>query len=276
MRLYLRAIGCIVLGIMKSIRRVLSLAAVAATTLLGHQAQAHFILKAPASFQDQGVLGDPQKTAPCGGAVDETVFHPGHYRIALAQNSAAQLPPNPAVTVGASQCGSVPIQNPPQYPILADGVLAHTAAFGAPQTITVKLPNNITCSKCTLQIVEFMSSHPAPCFYHHCAEIAISVAGDAGAPPSDAGVVTVDSGVEGGGGPSSDAGGAVDSGASDAAAVDSGAGGGGGVDPGDSGGGCATAGAGNANGIGVGLFAMLGIALVGTVRRRRAGFSKRG
>ena len=75
----------------------------------------------------QNRLGDPQKTAPCGGVaanpgrgtpanpglpsgaitemkggtmfhllVSETIFHPGHYRVALAK-TAAQLPPDPRV-----------------------------------------------------------------------------------------------------------------------------------------------------------------------------------
>ena len=68
-------------------------------------ADAHFRLLAPASWIEENQLGDPQKAAPCGGTnadfgkpsyavtearggsmlhikVQETVFHPGHYRIA--------------------------------------------------------------------------------------------------------------------------------------------------------------------------------------------------
>ena len=36
--------------------------------------------------------------------IQETVFHPGHYRIALARN-AAQLPPDPVVTTRSSERG---------------------------------------------------------------------------------------------------------------------------------------------------------------------------
>src|SRR5262249_42901897 len=39
-------------------------------------------------------------------------------------------------------------------------------------TTTVTVPN-LSCDACTLQVVEFMSSHPYPCFYHHCATLKI-------------------------------------------------------------------------------------------------------
>jgi hypothetical protein len=38
----------------------------------------------------------------------------------------------------------------------------------------------VTCDHCTLQVIEFMSQHGAPCFYHHCADISIK----AGKPPT--------------------------------------------------------------------------------------------
>jgi hypothetical protein len=60
----------------------------------------------------------------------------------------------------------------------------------------VTLPPNVTCSHCTLQVIEFMSDHglnnPGGCFYHHCADISV---GDAGAPPQDAGAQN-DAGAE--------------------------------------------------------------------------------
>jgi hypothetical protein len=31
----------------------------------------------------------------------------------------------------------------------------------------------VTCERCTLQVLEFMSNHPLPCFYYHCADVAI-------------------------------------------------------------------------------------------------------
>jgi hypothetical protein len=55
--------------------------------------------------------------------------------------------------------------------------LKHTAPFTSAQSFEVTLPSNVTCTKCTLQIVEFMSDHglnnPGGCFYHHCADISI-------------------------------------------------------------------------------------------------------
>jgi hypothetical protein len=167
-------------------------------------AQAHFILSSPMSWANQGNLGDPQKSAPCGQAdpgtaavptgmvtpfhpgdtisitIKETITHPGHYRVALAltQN---ELPADPQVTAGSTACGSAAIQNPPIFPVLADGVLEHTSAFSGPQTFTVKLPDGMTCTKCTLQVEEFMSDHPlnnpGGCCYHHCADISIQAAG---------------------------------------------------------------------------------------------------
>src|SRR3977135_742129 len=73
-------------------------------------AHAHFRLLEPTSWIVENERGDPQKTAPCGGTnvdcgkptyripkavggsklhikVQETVYHPGHYRVSLAVNS---------------------------------------------------------------------------------------------------------------------------------------------------------------------------------------------
>lgn len=158
-------------------------------------ARAHFVLVTPDSWMSQGSFGDPQKLGPCGdegggtptGAVtafrpgqtievtvDEKVFHPGHYRIALAVNDRSELPPPPVVTaVESDPCGSAEIQDPPAFPVLADNMLPHTEPFEGPQTFTVTLPSDVTCTRCTLQIIEYMSNHGRPCFYHHCADISI-------------------------------------------------------------------------------------------------------
>jgi len=175
-------------------------------------ARAHFVLQAPASWAEQGPLGDPQKSGPCGQAdpgttavptgmvtsyapgdtvtvtIGETVTHPGHYRAVLSTTGQDGLPADPAVTPGSTPCGTAEIQNPPVYPVLADGMLVHTAGFSGPQTFTFKLPTNVTCaSNCVLQVAEFMSEHglnnPGGCFYHHCANITIQAGGgtDAGA-----------------------------------------------------------------------------------------------
>lgn len=163
-------------------------------------AHAHFALRSPASWRVQDALGGPQKLGPCGDeapaiatgivtpfapgetitiTLDEAIFHPGHYRVALAVNDRSELPPEPLVTPGATACGSVPIMAPPVFPVLADGALAHTVPFSGMQSIQVTLPSNVTCTKCTLQVLEFMSDHAAPCFYHHCADISIGTTGGA-------------------------------------------------------------------------------------------------
>jgi MYXO-CTERM domain-containing protein len=190
--------------------------AMAAILLPAATARAHFVLDAPACWMSQDAAGLPEKLGPCGDegggtptgivtefqtgqtitvTIDEKIFHPGHYRIALAVNDRSQLPAEPPVTAGTTPCGSVPIQNPPQFPVLADGVFVHTAPFSAPQTTQVTLPPNVTCSKCTLQVIEFMSDHPlnnpGGCFYHHCADISIQdtpvMNGDGGSTTGHAG-----------------------------------------------------------------------------------------
>jgi MYXO-CTERM domain-containing protein len=164
-------------------------------------ARAHFILQSPGSWAEQGSLGDPQKEPPCGVApataaatgvvtpfapgdmvtvmINETVPHPGHYRVALSTTGQGGLPADPVVTPTAGDaCGSTVIQNPPVFPVLADGMLAHTSAFSTPQTFSFRLPTDVTCtSNCVLQVIEYMSSHGAPCFYHHCANITIQAGG---------------------------------------------------------------------------------------------------
>lgn len=182
--------------------RSVGVAVAALTIFTAARANAHFVLKQPAASLVQSSVGDPQKTGPCGGAgtptgvvtaykpgdtvtiqIDETIYHPGHYRVALAVNDPSELPAEPPVTPGTSECGSTVIQSPATFPILADGQLLHSQSFSGPQTFQVTLPKDVTCKKCTLQVLEFMSSHDAPCFYHHCANIAITTDGDAGVPP---------------------------------------------------------------------------------------------
>ncbi len=195
----------------RSLRPAFFALAAAAILLLGvSSARAHFILQAPACWMSQDSVGAPEKLGPCGDegggtatstvtafqsgqtitvTINEVIFHPGHYRIALAVNDRSELPPEPPVTAGSTPCGSVPVQNPPVFPVLADGVFDHAAPFNGPQSVQITLPSNVTCSKCTLQIIEFMSNHglnnPGGCFYHHCADISIQttpVDGSGGTP----------------------------------------------------------------------------------------------
>ncbi len=166
------------------------------------KAQAHFVLVAPANWLNQQEDGTPIKLGPCGdedddaGAVptgtvtayqegsqvtvtiNEVIFHPGFYRIALATNDRSMLPPEPVVTPEAGDpCGTTTFEDPPVFPVLADDVFEHTTPFSTPQTTTVTLPAGVTCDHCTLQVIEFMSDHslnnPGGCFYHHCADLKI-------------------------------------------------------------------------------------------------------
>ena len=90
--------------------------------------RAHFKLLEPASWLVSNDRGDPQKAAPCGGdakdkgtpsnivgkavggqklriRVLETIYHPGHYRVALAVNSRDELPPDPVTTTRQTEKG---------------------------------------------------------------------------------------------------------------------------------------------------------------------------
>src|SRR4030095_1337561 len=104
---------------------------VVALMLVGAQAagDAHFKLLEPASWLVASDRGDPQKAAPCGGdaksagtpsnivgkavggdkihiKVLETVYHPGHYRVALAVNGPSELPLDPVATTRESEKGT--------------------------------------------------------------------------------------------------------------------------------------------------------------------------
>jgi hypothetical protein len=251
------------------------------------QAEAHFVLKTPASFQKQGPLGDPQKVPPCGGAgeatgevtkykagdtvtitLDETIFHPGHYRIAIGQNGPKDLPEEPPVTKGTTDCGFTTIMNPPVFPVLADGALLHTKSFSGTQTIKVKLPDNFTCTNCTLQVLEFMGQHglnvPGGCFYHHCANITVA----ANASTTDAGAddaAPSGSSSSSGAGSSSSGASGTSSGGSGSPEETSSSTSSGASSSGD--GGCSLAGR-SGNGFTWGLLALLGVFAYGATRKR--------
>ena len=168
---------------------------------------AHFKLVEPASWLIESDRGDPQKAGPCGGSnadwgkpsyaitkaaggqklhlkIQETIYHPGHYRVSLAVNSPTELPLDPMVTTKDTEKGpwsvSAAIQNPVSIPILADGLFVHAerpTGQAPPFETDVQLPN-ISCRKCTLQVVQFMAEHafnnPGGYSYHHCAELQIT------------------------------------------------------------------------------------------------------
>src|SRR5438132_661731 len=148
----------------------------------------------------------PQKLAPCGGTsnnpgmvtdaitearggdplhikIREAIFHPGHYRVALAVNSLNQVPPDPETTTRESPRGplsvAAKIDPDPKPPVLADGLFVHTErpAPGSFHEADIRLPN-INCDKCTLQVIQWMGEHAlntdGDYSYHHCAHIKIT------------------------------------------------------------------------------------------------------
>jgi hypothetical protein len=187
--------------------------AIGAIVLLAPSAAtAHFVLLEPANSLVQDERGDPQKLAPCGGSsngpgiptnaitearggdmlhikIREAVFHPGHYRVAMAVNSLDELPPDPETTKRDSPRGlvsvSAKIDPNPKPPLLADGLFVHTErpAPGSFWETDIRLPN-INCDKCTLQVIQWMAEHrgrPAGALnpdgdysYHHCAHVKIT------------------------------------------------------------------------------------------------------
>ena len=179
---------------------------------------AHFKLLEPAEWINTNQLGDPQKLGPCGGdpagandklvtnastkakggsklhlKIQETIYHSGHYRVALAPNSRTELPPDPIASERWTERGPfstwAQIQSPPQIPVLADGLFQHYPKLGEPSSkridpntplmweTDVELPN-INCPKCMLQVVQFMADHPynqpGGYTYHHCAALEIT------------------------------------------------------------------------------------------------------
>src|SRR5512142_1968705 len=130
-------------------RSAISVVAAGALLLAPARAVAHFVLQTPVSWAQQDAQGQPQKSAPCGQAdpqiaavptnavtafqpgqtitvtVDEVVYHPGHYRVVLSTNGPDGLPPDPETTLPGT-CMGLAIEDPPVYPVLAEGMLPHT------------------------------------------------------------------------------------------------------------------------------------------------------
>jgi hypothetical protein len=166
-------------------------------------AQAHFRLIEPASWIEEDERGDPQKLAPCGGTidnpgtrsgaitevtggsmlrvvVDETIYHPGHFRIALARRP-NWLPDDPATTLmeGARGMVSGPaeIEENPEPPVIVDGLWSHHERFTGIRETEIEIPNT-DCQGCFLQVIQFMEEHPGfregGFSYHHCAILNIT------------------------------------------------------------------------------------------------------
>ena len=165
------------------------------------RSDAHFnlVMPPPADSATDGGKGAP----PCGPtaasnvvtsvqgghaitlAVDETVLHPGWYRVALSINSRSELPADPMVTVSGGNSTNAAYMTTPVFPVLADHLFNHTSGTTPIHyTMSLTLPN-VTCTKCTLQVIEFMNMHGSNpgggYFYHHCADLKITA--DPALPP---------------------------------------------------------------------------------------------
>ncbi len=193
------------------------LALAVALVMLPVGTDAHFKLLEPTSWIEMNDLGDPQKVGPCGGNPDgdnadiltgvvtevtggsklhlkiqETIFHSGHYRVALSVNSRRELPADPTAVEKYTERGLYSvwgvIQSPPQAPVIADGLFPHypegdqRASFRPetpmdPWEADISIPN-INCEKCTLQVIQFMADHVynrhGGYSYHQCADLKIT------------------------------------------------------------------------------------------------------
>lgn len=183
----------------------LATAALLSTAFSMTPASAHFIMEAPAASLVQNAIGDPQKLGPCGGTsqdpgtatgavtrltggstlhlkLREAVFHPGHYRVALARTE-AQLPADPETVTRDGPRGpisvSAQIAMNPAPPVLADGLFQHTTppAPGSFWETDLRVPN-VDCEGCRLQVIQWMGEHgynpDGGYSYHHCATVSIT------------------------------------------------------------------------------------------------------
>jgi hypothetical protein len=150
-------------------------------------------------------LGDPQKLGPCGGTskdagaatgavtevaggellkvkVKETIYHPGHFRIALAVLDRKELPIDPEDTTkdvnGKPWSVSGKVDPSPKPPVLVDGLWEHHERKPAEEFQTYVHIPNINCNHCSLQVIQFMENHPVNpdgrFTYHHCADLKIT------------------------------------------------------------------------------------------------------
>jgi MYXO-CTERM domain-containing protein len=209
-------------------RRVLALG-VSALLLAPATASAHFYIDypdaayypgpSPTPWWNEDPLGLPQKLGPCGDEDDatdagggptgvvtpfvagqtvtlqwtEVISHTGWFRIALAADRSAFVDP-PIEVDSNGNSADASVEDPLVPPVIADGVYPHQIGLGKtwpPYTIT--LPN-MTCTKCTIQIIQVMLDHPSNLgnlpdgapnpdgfLYHHCIDVSIGES-DGGTP----------------------------------------------------------------------------------------------
>jgi hypothetical protein len=135
---------------------------------------------------DSNVVTPAQGGHPLDLQIDEMIFHPGFYRVALALNSPAELPPDnvvidkdgnvlPPDSIGLSDTAEY--EATAMFPVLADHLWPHDTPDQELFQTQLTLPN-VNCDKCTLQVIEFMSNSNSNAgggyFYHHCANLKIT------------------------------------------------------------------------------------------------------
>ncbi|MFO0676130.1 MAG: SCE4755 family polysaccharide monooxygenase-like protein [Polyangiaceae bacterium] len=226
-------------------------------------AAAHVHLTSPESRHAQNATGDPQKSGPCGegGSTDvrgtnvvtykpgqtidvvweETITHPGHFRILFDKDGQDFPNPTSATDYDAGGAEMTLADNIPKDP-------------SGKYKKTVTLPN-VECSNCTLQLMQIMTDKPpftsdsaSNDFYYHCVDVVLTNG------TIDAGAGTVDAGAAKDAGATKDAGDDEDDDTTDATT---------------SKGGCATTPAGTLGGF-AGTCALVAAFAVTSVLRRRA------
>jgi MYXO-CTERM domain-containing protein len=145
--------------------------------------------------------------------VTATVAHPGWYRISLAEGASSGQTltalPDPKAQSGTN-CTPAIMSNPvwsTTQPVLADGLPAGSTAStnqSGSKTFQVTIPSTASCSTaqpCSLQVVMIMTDHPAnDCYYHHCADVAVSSGGGSSGSGSGGATATGGAGGKGQGG----------------------------------------------------------------------------
>jgi hypothetical protein len=194
--------------------RWVGLALAGFSLLCAARAEAHFRLVQPPSWLNEDSLGGPQKGSPCGPGntmlilgddvqpvpasnavttfsagqtivfqLDETVYHPGYFRVSLAHTKAASATtadfPNPPLTDTVNcHYDTQAVRTGAHDNVLADGLFMAEGQEGTNRSLmsSVTLPNE-PCEACSLQVVQVMEGHPgSSCFYFHCADIKIVAA----------------------------------------------------------------------------------------------------
>jgi MYXO-CTERM domain-containing protein len=297
-------------------RRSILALGVSALLLAPATASAHFYIDypdaayypgpSPAPWWNEDALGLPQKLGPCGDEDDatdagggptgvvtpfvagqtvtlqwtEVISHTGWFRIAIAADRSEFVDP-PIVVDSNGNSADAGVENPPVSPVVADGVYPHQ--IGSSKTwppYTITLPN-MTCTKCTIQIIQIMLDHPSNLgdlpdgaanpdgfLYHHCIDISISSPGGDGGESTSASTSVSSSSTESGSSSSSGtvSGTSTRSGSESASSAGTNDAGTGEKPAAKSSCGCSFAGAPAAAGSGLSLFVLAGL-----LRRRRRG-----